>query len=92
VEVEGYGDVYFFGGGLLRNSGRRGSDMIDKGMAISDVVNRHPETIAVFERHGLGCAGCQAALFENIEQGAEVHGVEVGSLVDDLNKVLGTRV
>lgn len=60
--------------------------MINKEMSIEEVVKKHPETRSTFERHGLACAGCQAALFESIEQGAEVHGADVDSLVADLNK------
>jgi hybrid cluster-associated redox disulfide protein len=62
--------------------------MIDKNMSIGEVVKKHPETITVFERYGLGCVGCEAALFENIEQGAEVHGIEVDKLVNDLNNAV----
>ena len=62
--------------------------MINKKMSIEDVVKKHPETIATFERHGLGCLGCQAALFESIEQGAEVHGVDADALIADINKVI----
>lgn len=61
--------------------------MIHKLMSIEEVVKKYPETISVFEEYGLGCAGCQAALFENIEQGAEVHGIDVEALIADLNKV-----
>jgi hybrid cluster-associated redox disulfide protein len=60
--------------------------MINRRMSIQEVVKKHPETVAVFERHGLGCVGCQAALFESIEQGAEVHGVDTNALVTDLNR------
>ncbi len=63
--------------------------MIHKHMSVHEVVRRYPETVAVFERHGLGCVGCQAALFEDIEEGAEVHGVNVERLVADLNASLG---
>jgi hybrid cluster-associated redox disulfide protein len=66
----------------------RSINMIDKNMSIDDVVKKYPETIRVFEQHGLGCIGCQAALFENIEQGAEIHGIDVSVLISDLNKVL----
>ena len=55
-------------------------------MSIEEVVKKHPETIATFERHGLGCLGCQAALFESIEQGAEVHGIDADALIADMNK------
>jgi hybrid cluster-associated redox disulfide protein len=60
--------------------------MIEKQMAIEEVVQKYPETRVIFERYGLGCVGCQAALFENIEQGAKVHGIDVNSLIADLNK------
>lgn len=60
-----------------------------KSMPIKDVVRQYPETKAVFERHGLGCAGCPAALFETIEEGALVHGVDVTALTEDLNRALG---
>ena len=63
--------------------------MINKNMSIDEVVKKYPETISIFEHHGLGCVGCQAALFENIEQGAEVHGISVDTLVEDLNKAVG---
>ncbi len=64
--------------------------MINKKMSIEEVVRRHPESIVIFERHGLGCVGCQAALFESIEQGAEVHGINADALVEDLNKEVGS--
>ncbi len=62
--------------------------MIDKRMAVREVTNRYPETIAVFEKYGLVCAGCDAALFENIEQGADIHGADIDALVDSLNKIV----
>lgn len=63
--------------------------MINKKMSIEEVVRKHPESVVIFERHGLGCVGCQAALFESIEQGAEVHGINVDVLIADLNKEVG---
>lgn len=63
--------------------------MINRKMSIEEVVKKHPETRLTFERHGLGCVGCQAALFESIEQGAEVHGIDVEALVADLNREIG---
>ncbi len=60
--------------------------MINRKMSIEEIVRKYPETVTTFERYGLGCLGCQAALFENIEQGAEIHGIDVEALVKDLNK------
>jgi hybrid cluster-associated redox disulfide protein len=54
-------------------------------MTIGDVVNKYPNTIPVFFKHGLGCVGCAVARFENIRQGAIAHGIDVDLLMKDLN-------
>ncbi len=58
---------------------------INKEMSIADVVQKYPQTIEVFLRHGLMCFGCAIARFENIEQGALAHGINVPALITDLN-------
>ncbi|MDD5009385.1 MAG: DUF1858 domain-containing protein [Syntrophorhabdaceae bacterium] len=63
--------------------------MIDKKMSIEEIVRRYPETIPVFEKYGLGCVGCEAALFEDVQQGAEIHGIDIDALLNSLNQVLG---
>lgn len=56
-------------------------------MTILEVVSKYPETVAVFEEFGLACVGCRAALFEDIEEGAKVHGVDVEKLITSLNGI-----
>ncbi len=63
------------------------SDLVTKDMAIMQVIQRYPGTIAVFMQHGLGCIGCAMAHFENIEQGALAHGMDLEALMKDLNQV-----
>ena len=60
---------------------------ITREMTIEDVVSKFPETIKVFMQAGLGCLGCSAARFENIEQGAQVHGIDIDRLMVDLNEI-----
>ena len=59
---------------------------ITKEMIIGEVVDGHPETVEVFNKYGMGCLGCPATAFENIEQGAIMHGIDVEQLVADLNE------
>lgn len=59
---------------------------ITKEMAIGDVVREHPETVSVFFEHGMGCLGCAISRFENIEQGAKAHGIDIETLMQDLNR------
>lgn len=61
---------------------------ITKQMGIQEIVDKYPQTVAVFFKHGLGCLGCAAAHFESIEQGATAHGLNVDALIEDLNKVV----
>ena len=61
---------------------------ITKDMSIMDVVQKYPDTAEVFMNSGMGCLGCAAARFENIEQGALAHGIDIDSLMDGLNSVV----
>jgi len=53
---------------------------------IGEIVQKYPQTAEVFMKHGMHCLGCAASHFENIEQGAEAHGLDVKKLIEDLNK------
>jgi hybrid cluster-associated redox disulfide protein len=57
-------------------------------MSIVEVVQKYPKTVEVFRNFGMGCLGCAAARFENIEQGALAHGIDVDALIADLNKTV----
>ena len=61
---------------------------ITKDMPIGEIVQDYPDTVEVFLRHGLMCFGCAIARFENLEQGALAHGMDVEALVKDLNAVV----
>ena len=45
---------------------------LTKEMGILEVVQQYPQTAPVFMNFGMGCLGCAAAHFENIEQGDPV--------------------
>jgi hybrid cluster-associated redox disulfide protein len=60
-------------------------DSITKEMTIGEVVEKYPQSVEVFLRHGLMCFGCAVARFENVAQGAMAHGIDVEALMKDLN-------
>ncbi len=62
--------------------------LLTKDMSIMEVVQNYPETVEVFANAGMGCIGCAAAHFENIEQGALAHGIDVEELMNDLNAAI----
>ncbi len=54
-------------------------------MSIIDIAQNYPETLEVFAKFGLGCIGCAAARYENVEAGARVHGIDPDELLNALN-------
>ena len=61
---------------------------ITKDMGIMEIVQNHPETVEVFQKFGMGCIGCAAAHFENLEAGAKVHGFDPDAMVADINALM----
>ena len=64
---------------------------VTKDMSIIDIVQNHPETLEVFAKYGLGCIGCAAARFENLEAGAKVHGFDADAMVAEINALIGEQ-
>lgn len=64
---------------------------ITKDMGIMDIVQAYPETIEVFQKFGMGCIGCAAARFENLEAGAKVHGIDIDAMVAAMNEVVASK-
>jgi hybrid cluster-associated redox disulfide protein len=65
--------------------------MIDKEMKIEEVLRRFPQTIPVFRRFGIDCVQCQLSEYEDLEHGAKVHGIDLGSLLAELNAAIGAK-
>lgn len=62
---------------------------VTKDMSIIDIVQNHPETLEIFAKYGMGCIGCAAAKFENLEAGAIVHGFSADEMVAEINELIG---
>ena len=62
---------------------------ITKDMSIIEIVQKYPDTVEVLMNAGMGCLGCAAAQFENIEQGAMAHGIDIDALIEALNESIG---
>jgi len=61
---------------------------VTKDMALGECLEKYPETMEVFAQFGLHCIGCAVAMHETIEQGAQVHGLDVKELVNALNNAV----
>lgn len=65
------------------------TDKVTKEMSILDIVQKYPQSLEVFAKYGLGCIGCAAARFENLEAGAKVHGFDPDEMVAEINELIG---
>ena len=61
---------------------------VTKDMGILEIVQQYPEAVAVFQKYGMGCLGCAAARFENLEAGARVHGFDPDQMCEDINALI----
>ena len=61
---------------------------VTKDMGILDIVQQYPESVAIFQKYGMGCLGCAEARFENLEAGARVHGFDPDKMVEDINALI----
>lgn len=62
---------------------------VSKEMNILDIVQQYPQSLEIFAKYGLGCIGCAAARFENLEAGAKVHGFDPDEMVAEINALIG---
>lgn len=64
------------------------SAKVTKDMNILDIVQQYPQSLEIFAKYGLGCIGCAAARFENLEAGAKVHGFDPDKMVEEINALI----
>lgn len=55
-------------------------------MTIGEVICKYPRSAVVFIEHGFHCVGCPASQSESIEEGAQLHQINLQDLLDELNK------
>lgn len=61
---------------------------ITKNMTFAEVIEKYPETIDVFLKHGLHCIRCPIGARETIEEGAKAHGIPIEELLKELNEAI----
>lgn len=63
--------------------------MFTKSTPIIEALRSHPQAREIFAKHGMGCIGCMGSMTETIENGANMHDIDVDSLLLELNNLLG---
>ncbi len=59
--------------------------MITKDMLIGEVLEAKPEAAEILMSAGMHCLGCPASAGESLEEACLVHGIDVDSVLEQLN-------
>lgn len=60
--------------------------MITKDMLISEILEQKEEAASVLMANGMGCLGCPSSQMETLGQAAEIHGLDINSIMSQLNQ------
>ena len=73
---------------IAMNENKKVDGGVTKDMVIGDVLKKYPDAAVIMLEHGLHCVGCHANVFDTIEAGCKVHGLDdevVDKLVGEIN-------
>lgn len=59
---------------------------ITKDMTIGEILMANPKVAPVLMEAGMHCLGCPASQGESLEEAAMVHGIDIDSLMEAVNK------
>jgi len=62
-----------------------------KKTTVEELMKQCPEVIAVFIQRKLGCVGCPTEAFHTLEDVAHVNGLELNSLLADLEQAIRSK-
>jgi hybrid cluster-associated redox disulfide protein len=62
--------------------------VIHKNSTIKEILSTYPDAKKFFNEREMACSSCFAVNFDTLEKGALMHGLEVNTLVDELNNFL----
>ena len=64
--------------------------IFNKNTTINEILNAYPEARRFFKEKQMACGNCFAVKFDTLENGALMHGMEVNTLIDQLEQFLKT--
>ncbi len=68
--------------------------IVTKDMIIGDVLKQHPDVAVVMLEYGLHCVGCHANVYDTIDAGSKIHGLDdatVDKMVESINKFIDAQ-
>ena len=62
--------------------------VVNKNTRINEILNAYPEAMKFFNAIQISCGSCFAVKFDTLENGALMHGMEVTTLIGQLEQFL----
>lgn len=59
--------------------------MITKDMIIAQILEANPKAAEILMGNGMGCLGCPSAQNEPLSMAADIHGLDLEKLLEELN-------
>lgn len=60
--------------------------MITQDMLIGEILDKKQGAASVLMSNGMGCLGCPSSQMETLEQAADIHGLDIKVLIEQLNQ------
>jgi hybrid cluster-associated redox disulfide protein len=57
-------------------------------LTVAEVMERWPQTIAVFFCHRMACVGCPIAPFETVAEAAAIYGLDPSQFASELGRII----
>ena len=57
-------------------------------LTVAEVLARWPQTIHVFIRHRMACAGCPVTRFESLAEVAVIYGLNLDHFLNELMRII----
>jgi hybrid cluster-associated redox disulfide protein len=67
---------------------RKNTPEITGDILMGDLISRYPQVSGLLMERGFHCIGCAVSPYESLESGAAVHGIDLKSLLEDVNALL----
>ncbi len=65
--------------------------VITKDMIIGDIIRVDEGLVPILMASGMHCVGCPSAQAETLEEASFVHGMDVNTLVNQMNEYLSNK-
>ncbi|MBN1150872.1 DUF1858 domain-containing protein [candidate division WOR-3 bacterium] len=63
-------------------------DLITPEIKLSEVIQKYPKTLEIFQKYNLHCLGCLLAAGESLKDGLTAHGLDVDQVVKEMNDLV----